>query len=291
MRGMMIWDAHCHLSGVPGGTPDERLAQLITFADRLGIERVCICMGMNWSYDPSPEEMRRQNDEVLAALGRWHHRAFGFVYLTPNHVEASLAELDRCVKRLGMKGILLYTNLAGKFPDEPEFRWLFHRAVELDVPILLHPPLPVTASLVKAYEMISTLGNMFDDTIALTRLIMSGLLDQLPRLKVVCPHLGGTLPYIIGRMDHQVRVLKRGPKYLTRLPSEYLKLVWLDIVSPLPLAMRYAYDMLGAGRLVYSSDRPWVNPKDILDGLRSLKLPAEEEAMILGGNAHSLFCL
>ena len=190
-----------------------------------------------------------------------------------------------------MRGVLLYTNLAGCFPDELQFRWLFHRAVELDVPILLHPPLPVTAKLVSGYEMISTLGNMFDDTIALTRIILSGLLDELPKLKVVCPHLGGTLPYIIGRMDHQVRVLKRGPKHLTRLPSEYLKLVWLDIVSPLPLAMRYAYDLIGPERLIYSSDRPWVNPKDILDGLRSLTLPAEDEAMILGGNAQRLFRL
>ena len=139
--------------------------------------------------------------------------------------------------------------------------------------------------------MISSLGNMFDDTIALTRIIMSGLLDHLPKLKLVCPHLGGTLPYIIGRLDHQLRVLKRGPKYLTRLPSEYLRLVWLDIVSPLPLAMRFAYDMMGADRLLYSSDHPWVDPKLILDGLRSLKLPAKEETRILQSNARKLFNL
>jgi hypothetical protein len=105
---MMIWDVHCHLSGVPGGTPDERLAQFIAFADRMGIERICVFMGMNWSYDPSPDDMRKQNDEVLAALERWHHRAFGFVYLNPNHVEASLAELDRCVRDGPMVGVKLW---------------------------------------------------------------------------------------------------------------------------------------------------------------------------------------
>jgi len=269
-------------------------AALLADMDANGIGLTALSIndpGPEWFGADGSAVAHMLNDYTADIVARHPTRLFGLCVLPVQDERAARAELDRCVKRLGMKGILLYTNLAGKFPDEPEFRWLFHRAVELDVPILLHPPLPVTASLVKGYEMISTLGNMFDDTIALTRLIMSGLLDQLPKLKVVCPHLGGTLPYIIGRMDHQVRVLKRGPKYLTRLPSEYLKLVWLDIVSPLALAMRYAYDMLGAGRLVYSSDRPWVNPKDILDGLRSLKLPAEEEAMILGGNAHSLFCL
>src|SRR5205809_8034040 len=101
-------------------------------------------------------------------------------------MKAAVAELDRCVEKLGMKGILLYTNLAGKFPDEPEFRPLFARAVELDLPVLLHPAKPITTDFVKAYEMTSTLGNMFDNKIALTRLVMSGILDAFPKLKLTC---------------------------------------------------------------------------------------------------------
>jgi predicted TIM-barrel fold metal-dependent hydrolase len=247
--------------------------------------------GPEWFGADGPAVAQMLNDYAAGVVARHPARLFGLCVLPVEDEKAAQAELDRSIRKLGMKGILLYTNLAGRFPDEPEFQWIFHRAVELDVPILLHPPLPVTAAFVKGYEMISSLGNMFDDTIALTRIIMSGLLDRLPELKLVCPHLGGTLPFIIGRLDHQVRVLKRGPKYLTRLPSEYLKLVWLDIVSPLPLAMRYAYDFMGPGRLVFASDRPWVSPREILDGLRSLRLPAAEEAQILGGNARKLFNL
>ena len=200
-------------------------------------------------------------------------------------------ELDRCVRRLGMKSILLYTNLAGKFPDEPEFRPLFARAVELDLPVLLHPAKPVTIDFVKGYEMTSSLGNMFDNTIALTRLIMSGLLDQFPKLKLVCPHLGGTLPYIIGRLDHQTQVLKRGPKYLTRPPSEYLRQIWLDIVSPLPLAMRFGHEFMGAERLLFASDHPWVEPEIILKAFHSLQLPAADQLKILSANARRLFNL
>ena len=259
--------------------------------------------GIRWTAlspnDPGPEWFgadglavaQMLNDYIAGVVARHPDRLFGLCVLPLQDEAAAQTELDRCVKKLGMKGVLLYTNIAGKFPDESQFRWLFHRAVELDIPLLLHPPLPVTADIVNGYEMISTLGNMFDDTIALTRIILSGILDQLPGLKLVCPHLGGTLPFIIGRMDHQVRVLKRGPKYLTRLPSEYLKLVWLDIVSPLPLAMRYAYELMGADRLLFASDRPWVNPREILDGLRSLKLPAADEAKILGENARQIFRL
>ena len=198
---------------------------------------------------------------------------------------------ERCARELHMKGILLYTNLAGHFPDEPQFRWLFARAVEMKLPVLLHPAKPVTIDFVKGYEMTSSLGNMFDNTIALTRIIMSGLLDEHPGLRLVCPHLGGTLPYIIGRLDHQTQVLKRGPKYLTRAPSEYLRHIWLDVVSPLPLAMRFAYDFMGPERLLFASDHPWVEPELILKHLRSLKLPPADGNRILSGNAKQLFGL
>ena len=73
---------------------------------------------------------------------------------------------------------------------------MFKRAVELDIPILLHPAKPMTTDQVKGYNLTSTLGNMFENTIALSRIIMSGILDQHPDLKLVCPHLGGTLPGI-----------------------------------------------------------------------------------------------
>lgn len=249
--------------------------------------------------DPGPEWFgrdgeavaRTMNDYIAEVVKQRPTRFIGLCVLPLQDVPAAMVELDRCVQKLGMRGILLYTNLAGKFPDEPEFRPLFARAVELDVPVLLHPAMPITTEAVKGYEMISALGNMFDNTIALTRLIMSGLLDQFPKLKLVCPHLGGTLPYIIGRLDHQTQVLKRGPKYLTRAPSEYLKQVWLDIVSPLPLAMRFGYEFMGADRLLFASDHPWVDPRLIVDALNHLELPAADRDKILRTNADKLFNL
>jgi predicted TIM-barrel fold metal-dependent hydrolase len=130
---------------------------------------------------------------------------------------------------------------------------------------------------------------MFDNTIALTRLILAGIFDQYPALKLVCPHLGGTLPYIVGRVDHQVKVLGRGPRRLAKAPSEYLRQVYLDVVSPLPLAMRLAYDFSGADRLLFASDHPWVDPGLIIGHLESLKLPTDELRRICNANAAQLF--
>ncbi len=247
--------------------------------------------GPEWFGEEGPEVARILNNFVADIVRNYPTRFFGLCVLPLQDMTASLVELDRCVNQLGMKGVLLYTNLAGKFPDEPEFRPLFKRVVELDIPILLHPAKPITTEFVKGYEMTSSLGNMFDNTIALTRIIMAGMLDEFPRLKLVCPHLGGTLPYIIGRLDHQTQVLKRGPKYLTRAPSAYLKSVWLDVVSPLPLAIKFAHEFMGPDRLIFSSDHPWVDPSDIIRCVREAGLSAEDQSKIFAGNAQRLFKL
>jgi predicted TIM-barrel fold metal-dependent hydrolase len=274
-----------HYLDVPG-----KLAAM----DAAGIARTALSIndpGPEWFGNDAPAVARIANDFIAQVVRDHPGRFFGLCVLPLTDIRASLAELDRSVQSLGMKGLLLYTNLAGRFPDEPDFRPIFARAVELDIPVLLHPAKPVTIDFVKGYEMTSTLGNMFDNTIALTRLILSGLLDEFPKLRLVCPHLGGTLPYIVGRLDHQITVLKRGPRNLTRKPSEYLREIWMDVVSPLPLAMKFAVEFMGADRLLYASDHPWVEPQVISEALLSLKLPPADQARIFAQNARALFKL
>lgn len=247
--------------------------------------------GPEWFGDDGPAVAQVIHDSLAGVIAKHPMRFRGLCTLPLQNEKDAAAELDRCVKKLGFRGILLYTNLAGAWCDEPQFHWLYARAEELDVPILLHPAMPMTTGQVKGYELTSTLGNMFENTIALARIIASGLLDRHPRLQLVCPHLGGTLPYISGRMDHQLGVLRRGPQNLRRKPSEYLRSIHMDIVSPLPEAMRFALDFSGPDRLLFSSDHPWVQPREILEPLRSLRLPAATEAKILSGNARRLFRL
>lgn len=249
--------------------------------------------------DPGPEQfgkdgraVARMIHDFLADVVRRHPRRFFALATLPlQDRKAAEAELERCVDKLGMKGILLYSNIAGKFPDEPEFRWLFKTAEDKGVPLLLHPPYPVTYEQTRDYNLTGGLALMFDTTIALCRIILSGLLDEHPKLKLVCPHVGGTLPYLIGRIDHQVSVLKRVKLKLKRAPSAYLREIYLDAVNALPAVIRFGIDMVGPERMLYSSDHPWVAPQLIIDNIRSLKLPAEQEAMIFTGNARRLFRL
>ena len=216
-------------------------------------------------------------------------RFFGLMTLPLQNMDAALKEADRCAGPLGMKGILLYSNINGEFPDEPKFRPLFAYAQSKGLPVLLHPAYPMTYQQTKGYEMAAGLGLMFDTTIALARLILSGVLDEFPRLKLVCPHVGGALPYLIGRIDHQTMVLKRGADKIKKPPSEYLKQVWFDTVSPIALAIQYGIDFAGPAKMLFSSDHPWVDPKMILGLVRGLKLSADVQAKVMSGNAKALF--
>lgn len=275
--------------------PDSYLSVEAKLAsmDSAGITRTALSIndpGPEWFGDRGTEVSRIANDYIAKLVLQNPNRFFGLCVLPFQDMAATVDELKRCVEVLGMKGVLLYTNLAGEFPDEPRYAPFWQQVERSNVPVLLHPAKPTTIEWVKAYEMTSTLGNMFENTIALTRIIMSGLLDRHPTVKLVCPHLGGTLPYILGRLDHQLTVLKRGPR-LPRPPIDYLKQIWLDIVSPLPEAILFCHSLLGAERLLFASDHPWVEPQVILAALAKTGLPAADQIKIRSANAIQLFGL
>lgn len=131
----LIWDVHCHLTSADGASPEERMAYLIRFMDRLGIQRVMLSLGYPLLVDPTPEQLGEENDQVLKAIERWPDRALGFVYLNPNHVSFSLQEFDRCVRNGPMVGVKLWV---AKRCNAPELDSIIQSAASLEAPVLQH---------------------------------------------------------------------------------------------------------------------------------------------------------
>ncbi len=243
-----IWDVHTHLSGVPGDTPEARLGHLLEYADRLGIARLCVFMGMSWSEDPSPETMRRDNDDVLRALRRFSDRALGFVYLNPKHTQASLDELNRCVRDGPMVGVKLWV---AQRCNEPTLDPLVARATELKVPVLQHTWSKITGNLP---------GESLPKDIA-------ELAARHPQATIICAHTGGEW--------------ESGIRMIRSYPNVYAELCGSD---PTAGYTEMAARELGAERVLYGSDAGGRSFASQLAKVLGADIPDAAKRLILAGN-------
>lgn len=276
------------------GQAHTELGPLLEAMDDCGVTRAALSPndpGPEWFAPDEAAVARESNDFIAASVASAPDRLFGIGVLPLPAIEETVREMDRGVRELGLKGFLLYSNCLGRSPDTLGLDPVFARATALDVPLLIHPAKPVWDDALADIEMIAAVGNMFEDTVALLRLILSGVLDRHPELKLVCPHLGGALPFLIGRIEHQMTVLRRGPRGLRKSPLDYLRQVAFDIVSPQPSAIRLLIDLVGTDRLLFGSDHPWVHPALMLETLDSIELSPSDRQAVLFRNATELFNL
>jgi uncharacterized protein len=248
----LIWDLHCHLSGIDGDTPDLRMANLIRFADRMGIERVVVFMGYPFATDPTADELRAQNDQVLQALSHWHDRAFGFAYVSPKHVDVSLAEIDRCVRNGPLVGIKLW--VAGRCSDtavDP----LVERCAKLQGAVFQHTWNKVNGNLP---------GESTTDDLA-------ALAARHPSTPLICGHTGGD-------WELGIRAIRAHTN------------VSIDLGGSDPTAgmVEMAVRELGPERIIFGSDAPGRSFASQLAKVQSADISNEAKSLILGGNLKRL---
>ena len=249
---MEIWDLHCHLSGVPGATPETRLENLLRFADRMGIARICVSMGMEWSYEPSPETIRQDNDEVLQAISAHPDRAFGFVYLNPQHEQSSLDELNRCVRDGPMVGVKLWVAM---HCNAPQLDAIVARATELDAPILQHTWIKIT-------------GNLPGES---TPQELAELAARHPQATLICGHTGG---------DWEVGLQAIRPHHN----------IYADLAGGDPMAgwTEAAVHELGAERVLFGSDAGGRSFASQLAKVHGAQLSEGDRHLILAQNLQRL---
>jgi predicted TIM-barrel fold metal-dependent hydrolase len=258
--------------------------------------------------EKSPQLAREANDG-LAELVHRHDRFFGFVAALPmNNPDAALAEIERAVDGLGAFGIQLYTNVAGKPLDAPEFMPLFEEVARRDIPIWLHPARGADFSdyLTEAksqYEIWWTFGWPYETSVAMARLVFSGYLDRFPNLAVITHHLGGMIPYFEGRVGYGWDQLGKRTsdvdyasllKSMKKRPVDYFKSFYADtaLFGAAP-ATRCGLEFFGVDRVVFASDMPFepapgLYARETIRCVEALDLTEDHKARIYRSNAEKL---
>jgi predicted TIM-barrel fold metal-dependent hydrolase len=241
---------------------------------------------------------RRCNDFLADLASRHPDRLAALAVIYPQGGDGFLREFERCVRDLDMRGVMVCPRYGDLFLDSPEAADFLALACELDVPVYLHPP---GVTFAKGYldqcRLDETIGRGFETAVALGRLIMLGILDRYPGLRIVASHVGGALLGVFGRLEYSYE-LREHPLYtlpveLTGPPSDYARRIWVDTVAFWLPALRAAVETFGADKVMLGTDTPPL-PFPLgksVEHVRALELPADQEAAILGDNAVALFRL
>ena len=224
--------------------------------------------------------------EVMASRGK-HFTALATLPL--NDAAASVTEFDR-IQSMGFRGCMLMGNVNGVPLADRRFWPLWERASDAGAVMYIHPTFPLGVEAMEEYWLMPLVGFLFDTTLAAAHLTFAGIPDRFPGIRWVLGHLGGTIPYLAERLDRGYEMFADCRKDLNRKPSDVLRGFFYDTVNFDPKAIRLAIEFAGVDQILAGSDYPHQIgsiPK-MFSAIRALKLPAADEAKILGGNAERL---
>ena len=258
-------------------TPEERVEDM----DRLGTEVQVVSLHtqvFGYHLDPAAglAQAKEVNDDIADFVKEAPNRFAGMATLPVQDVNASIAELDRAVNTLGLKGAELDTVVNGKTWDEPEFLPLFQAAQSMGATLFFHPQPQHNIMLERANRLAlpNCVGVPLEDTLLVAALIFGGVMENCPDLKVCVAHGGGPACFGMGRMDRGWQVRSEARVNISKPPSYYQSRLYYDIVVMSERALRFLIDQVGIARVVLGSDYPFVpwdpSPTGWLQGLESL---------------------
>jgi uncharacterized protein len=250
---------------------------------------------------------RIANDGMAELCARHPDRFPAFVAaVTLDEVDAALAEIERAVAQLGARGVQVFTNVAGRPLDRPEYRPVFAAMAGHDLPVWLHPArtaaMPDYAAEPRSrFEMWWCFGWPYETSVAMARLVFSGLFDRHPDLKIITHHCGGMVPFYDGRIGPGMAVLgsrTSDEDYggvlsgLKRPHLDYFRLFYADTAMfGGRSGVLAALDFFGPGRLVFATDAPLGPIRESAAALDRLALSEAERAALMGGTAERLLRL
>ena len=228
------------------------------------------------------------NDGLAAAIAPDRARFGAWALLPMQDPDAAARELRRCVRDRGFIGGHIASNVRGAYLHDAKFTPIFAAAVELGVPLFVHPADPLGKDRTRDYELTVVAGYLFDGTINILMMICSGFLDQWPTLKLVCAHGGAFSPAIRARMQREVDTKPQLRKTLTKPVGDYLRQLYVDSICFEPAMLRYVTEVLTVEQVMLGSDAPFpLGEPDPVTFVRRA-LPAAQAELVLGRNFERL---
>jgi aminocarboxymuconate-semialdehyde decarboxylase len=229
---------------------------------------------------------RRQNEAIQEIAKRHPDRFVGFGSVPLQSIADSI-EIAREAKSMGLKGLEIGNAVGDRPLDDAYFEAFFDAAQELDMLLFVHP---LEGGLDADDPLSPILGNVlqftFRTTMMVERMILKGMFEKYPNLRLCLSHGGGLLAFNIWRLDHSYSLRPELKKIIPEKPSGYLKKLYFDTIVHSIAALQYLVKVVGADRVVIGTDYPMVmGDFDSVQKVMQLDLPAAERELILGDNA------
>ena len=260
---------------------------------RSGVDAVLLCPWVSLvRYEATPEESLNacqvQNDALAALVKKYPQQVAALGMVPLQDVTLAIRELER-VMSSGLKGVEIGTHVNGVYPGDVRFRPFWEACEALDAFVFIHPVEGGGRAELREYYMWNVIGNPMETSVAAGHLILSGVLESYPGLKILLAHGGGALPYLHGRLDRGFKQRPEIHKTIPRPPTEYLKQFYFDTITHDPAVLKSLVDLVGAEHVLLGSDYPFdMGNENPVDLVRSANLGLGNENMILGDNVAQL---
>ena len=230
------------------------------------------------------------NDDMARAQTQWPDRIRWMASLPWQYPDKAVAELERaCAK--GAVGVIVLANVYGESLTDPKFAPIWQAIDKRALPVLVHPTAPpgMPEMDMRVYNLIASVGFMFDTTLAIARMIFDGFFDTYPNLKLIASHAGGALPFLVGRFDQCFDNMNACRTKIQQKPAEYLRHIYYDAVTYRQESLNMCVEVGGSDKVLYGSDYPH-NIGDMKGCLSRVNaLPDKQAAAVRSENAKRIF--
>ena len=272
------------------------LDKQLEYMDGLGhqVDVVCSIGPFSVSFSDMPLAEGRDyaimwNEEMAGAQKKYPGRLWASAAVPLQDTRVAIETLDDAVNRLGLMGVNLPGSVGADARIDAERLEPFYAHCEkLGLPVFLHPTDVIFQDMLDGYDgaLHLSLGRVIEVSVAAMRLILSGMMERHPKLKIVMSHTGGSLPYQAGRMDKNSKKAN-----LPKPVQAYMKRMYTDTVSPHAEGMQFAIDYYGIDNVMYGTDYPCWDPAACLKLLEDVKLSAADKQKLFYDNARRILNL